>query len=287
MFGFQKVVLYANFTRSESSHFSGNRRFDLLLVTMDGLAQLTLPEAIAISQNPYAIIIRSKSECGIPGTGHVAALTNTFSQIKTLPHAPDIVRNAIGEEICSGEQISIVKEDDWPKMRSLLERQHLLDEFGLKIDTSYDEMLISGFQRLVNNAELFENVSFPTVFMFGTGGFCVKRPTPMLFPEYFKHISRLSTFNSASATNWLIWCELIEAAALVIEKKVRNGCFVDERRHYSFLQNCCALCGSLDETVKRCSRCHVMGYCGREHQIEDFERHKKLCKRYQRPGDPL
>eukprot|EP00956_Cyclotella_meneghiniana_P043561 scaffold276305_cov93-Cyclotella_meneghiniana.AAC.1 len=105
-------------------------------------------------------------------------------------------------------------------MRSLLERQRLLHKFGFKIDTSYDEMMVGGFQRLVNNAELFEKVSFPTVFMLGTG-------------------------------------------------------------------NCCALCGSIDEAVKRCSRCHVMGYCGREHQIEDFERHKRLCKRYQKPGDAL
>ena len=254
---------------------------------MDDLAQLTLPEAIAISQNPYAIVIRSKSECGIPGTGHVAALTNTFSQIKTLPHTPEIVCNAIGRETCSDEQISIVEEDDWPKMRSLLERQRLLHKFGFKIDTSYDEMMVGGFQRLVNNAELFEKVSFPTVFMLGTGVFCTKRPTPVLFPEYFKHMCRLSTFNSASATNWLVWCELIEAAALVVEKKVRNGSLVGERRHYVFLQNCCALCGSIDEAVKRCSRCHVMGYCGREHQIEDFERHKRLCKRYQKPGDAL
>jgi hypothetical protein len=96
----------------------------------------------------------------------------------------------------------------------------------------------------------------------------------VLFPEYFKHICRLSTFNSASATNWLIWCELIEVAALVVERKVRDGSLDGETRHYSFIQNCCALC----------SRFHVMGYCGREHQIEDFDRHKKLCKKYQRPG---
>jgi hypothetical protein len=48
---------------------------------MDDFHQLTLAEAIAISQNPYAIVIRSKKECGISGSGHVAALTNTFSLV--------------------------------------------------------------------------------------------------------------------------------------------------------------------------------------------------------------
>ena len=255
---------------------------------MDDFHQLTLAEAIAISQNPYVIVIRSKKECGISGSGHVAALTNTFSQIKTLPNTPKVVLNAIGGETCSeSRDISIVMEDDWPSMRAVLESQQLLDEFGLKSDTSYDEMMVGGFQCLVNNAGIFEAVSFPNVFMLGSGMFCTKRQTPVLFPEFFKHICCLSTFNSASATNWLIWCELIEVAALVVERKVRDRSLDDETRHYSFIQNCCALCGPKDQNIKRCSRCHVMGYCGREHQIEDFDRHKRLCKKYQRPGDQL
>ena len=81
---------------------------------MDDFHQLTLAEAIAISQNPYAIVIRSKKECGISGSGHVAALTNKFSQ-KTLPNTPKVVLNAIGGDTCSESMdICIVTEDDWP-----------------------------------------------------------------------------------------------------------------------------------------------------------------------------
>jgi hypothetical protein len=46
-------------------------------------------------------------------------------------------------------------------MRAVLESQQLLDEFGLKSDISYDDMMVGGFQCLVNNAGIFEAVSFP------------------------------------------------------------------------------------------------------------------------------
>jgi hypothetical protein len=148
--------------------------------------------------------------------------------------------------------------------------------FGFQSNTSYEEMMIGGFQSLLNNAEVFEKASFPNVFIFRTGIFCQKRRTPLQFPEYYNHIIRLSTYNPTAAPNWFIWCQLIEIAALITEKKVREGSLDDERRHFSFLQSCCAVCGPNDQ-IKRCSRCHVMGYCGRKHQEEDFEKHKKKC----------
>jgi hypothetical protein len=37
------------------------------------------------------------------------------------------------------------------------------EQIGLKSDTSYDEMMVGGFQRLVNNAGIFEAVSFPSI----------------------------------------------------------------------------------------------------------------------------
>lgn len=257
-----------------------------------GLPDLSVGESISIAQNPYPIIIRSKVDCGISGTGYVATLTNKFTRCKTLPHPPQVVVNAIGKTYGSSRSLtaantSPITEEDWPKLRDLLENQKILGSIGFNSDTTFDEMMVAGFRCLLDNNDVFEAVSFPATFPTGQGSFCVKRPTPLLFPEYYKHVSRMSTFNPESTVNWLVWCQLIEAAALIVEKKVRDGLLQNERRHFSFLQSCCAICGPQDD-IKRCSRCHVIGYCGREHQLEDFNGgHKKLCKKYKRPGDPL
>lgn len=215
----------------------------------------------------------------------MATLTNKFTRCKTLPHPPQVVVNAIGKELDASDVLPVT-EEDWPKLRDLLHKQKILGSIGFTGDTTFDEMMVAGFRCLLDN-DKFELVSFPMVFPTGRGEFCEKRRTPLLFPEWYKHISRMSTFNPGSSVHWLVWCQLIEAAALIVEKKVRDGSLQNERRHFSFLQSCCAICGPRDE-IKRCSRCHVMGYCGREHQMQDFnEGHKKLCKKYQKPGDPI
>lgn len=38
----------------------------------------------------------------------------------------------------------------------------------------------------------------------------------------------------------------------------------------------CLVCGKTDET-KRCARCKVVAYCGREHQKADWASHKQNC----------
>jgi hypothetical protein len=38
----------------------------------------------------------------------------------------------------------------------------------------------------------------------------------------------------------------------------------------------CKVCGKTD-AIKRCGRCMVVGYCGKEHQKADWEAHKKIC----------
>jgi hypothetical protein len=94
------------------------------------LSRFTFPEAYPITQNPYSIIIRSKRECGITGTGYVAALSNQFSSMQRtdLPHAdcPRVILNAVGRDAaCDAEhlatrEISPISEEDWPKMRDFL-----------------------------------------------------------------------------------------------------------------------------------------------------------------------
>lgn len=258
---------------------------------MEGILDLSLAEAVACAQNPFPIVVRSRKECGMKGSGYVAALTTTFSLFKIVPQPPRVILNVLGTELSSSGpltagSIAPVTEEDWPKMKDLLSKQKLLEIFGFHIDTPYDRMMANGFQCLLDNIKTFEQVSFPLVFPHGKGTFREKRRTPLVFPEYYRHVSRRIAFNLNSCENWLVWCELIEAAALIVERKVRDGTLPNERRHFSFLQSCCAVCGPKDE-IKRCSRCHVMGYCSREHQIDDFKEHKKQCKHYQMPGDPL
>jgi hypothetical protein len=38
----------------------------------------------------------------------------------------------------------------------------------------------------------------------------------------------------------------------------------------------CRVCGKTEEMM-RCARCKVVGYCGREHQKEDWKVHKRSC----------
>jgi len=38
----------------------------------------------------------------------------------------------------------------------------------------------------------------------------------------------------------------------------------------------CKVCGKT-EGIKRCGRCKVVGYCGKEHQKVDWKVHKKIC----------
>ena len=38
----------------------------------------------------------------------------------------------------------------------------------------------------------------------------------------------------------------------------------------------CKVCDKTD-AIKRCRRCIVVGYCGKEHQKSDWEVHKKIC----------
>ncbi|CAG9836343.1 unnamed protein product [Diabrotica balteata] len=40
----------------------------------------------------------------------------------------------------------------------------------------------------------------------------------------------------------------------------------------------CAVCG-LKENLLRCSRCKVSCYCSKDHQLQDWKKHKPICKR--------
>ncbi|XP_033209945.1 uncharacterized protein LOC117168418 [Belonocnema kinseyi] len=58
------------------------------------------------------------------------------------------------------------------------------------------------------------------------------------------------------------------------------------KRYYP---NHCQICQCIDNEkspLKRCSRCQLVSYCGKEHQAQDFKQHKDLCKALSKLGGP-
>ena len=252
------------------------------------MPELNLPEAVAISMNPYAVLIRNRKDCGLPGDGFVAALSTEFRK-HINPTSYIFALGTTDMHLMNFQTISPVTEAEWPKLRTKLASdaaQAGLDQFSSFSTLTYDEMMVSGFQTLLDNRDDFEACTFPNMFPHGIGFYCMARPTPLFFNEYYQHTARVSTFHPVSHANYYVWCRLIEKAAQICERKLREGS-LSERRQFPFLSQCCAICGPKTEPVKNCSRCHMISYCGRNHQLEDFEVHKKRCKKFKQPGDPL
>ena len=45
------------------------------------------------------------------------------------------------------------------------------------------------------------------------------------------------------------------------------------------LQNRCSLCAKSSSSLSRCTGCHTVRYCSRDHQVQHREQHKSLCKK--------
>ncbi|XP_033209629.1 uncharacterized protein LOC117168246 [Belonocnema kinseyi] len=58
------------------------------------------------------------------------------------------------------------------------------------------------------------------------------------------------------------------------------------KRYYP---NQCQICYCIDNEkspLKRCSRCHLVSYCSKDHQAKDYKQHKSLCKVLSELGGP-
>ncbi|CAI7647422.1 unnamed protein product [Penicillium pancosmium] len=62
---------------------------------------------------------------------------------------------------------------------------------------------------------------------------------------------------------------------------ILDPCRISNREPCAKIQSGCGIC-SKDEPLLRCTRCRVMVYCGREHQVEHFPEHKPACKAIER-----
>lgn len=186
------------------------------------------------------------------------------------------------------DTIAPVSKQEWPKFRDTVNRDALRASgvaFTVRygMDTSYDEMLVKGFQCLLDNCESFERFSFPARFPTGKGAYCEKRPTHISFREYYQAVSQFGSHDTHAHAPWLVWCQLIEIAAQLCAQIIGGSL---EHRHYPFLENYCAICGPSSK-VSRCSQCQLISYCDRIHQKQDWHRHKKCCKKAFAPGCPL
>lgn len=69
-------------------------------------------------------------------------------------------------------------------------------------------------------------------------------------------------------------------------KKILKTYFKDESKiensdSGAFYVNTCHVCHCLDglkKRLKRCGSCHMISYCGTEHQAKHWPIHRKLCK---------
>jgi hypothetical protein len=261
---------------------------------MEGMPTMNAIEWVALALNPFPILVRSRRECGLEGHGYVAALTDRFEATKNLPHGMHIILHFFGnlvESVDVGlncDTIVPVSRQDWPKLRDVVNRDAARVSgarvYSFGAETSYMDMLVNGFRCLLDNYETFEGVSFPAKFPYGKGVYCEKRKH-VSFPEYYVHLSRLRTHESQAHAPWLVWCKLIDLAAQWVGQQVILG-EMEERRHYPFVENHCAVVGPAIGVLK-CSQCQLISYCHRDYQREDWPRHKKYCKKAFAPGCPL
>jgi hypothetical protein len=260
-----------------------------------GMPKMSPHEWLVLTLNPFSILVRSRQEIGLEGHGYVAALADKFEILKqNLPHGDEVRLHFFGKfGFSRGVDISCdtlapVSRQEWPKFRDAVNRDAEVSSgrfYSYGTDTSYDEMLVNGFQCLLDNSEAFEGCSFTARFPTGKGVYCEKRATHTSFLEYYQAVSLFNSHDAQAHATWLVWCKLISIAAPLCAEKVLHGS-LEERRHYPFLENYCAVCG-LTKSVSRCSRCKLISYCDSDHQRQDWSRHKKCCKKAFAPGCPL
>jgi hypothetical protein len=259
-----------------------------------GMPRMTPQEWALLTLNPFPILIRSRLEIGLEGRGYVAALTDRFKMKRSVPHGMEIPLHVFGNVGMSDgadmscDTIAPVSRQEWPKLRDAVNRAAEVSSgrvYSYGTNTSYDEMLLNGFQCLLDNFESFESVSFIARFPLGKGVYCEKRPTHTSFLEYYQTVSRFDSHDTQAHATWLVWCKLINIAAPLCAQKVLCGS-LDERRHYPFVEKYCAICGPKVK-ASRCSRCQLISYCNTDHQRQDWPRHKKCCKKAFAPGCPL
>ena len=54
----------------------------------------------------------------------------------------------------------------------------------------------------------------------------------------------------------------------------------EEKNNNIFYVNTCHVCHCFDreKRLRRCSSCYLISYCGRDHQINHWPAHRKLCR---------
>jgi hypothetical protein len=275
---------------------------------MDTFPELNVLESVAIAQNASPILIRSRRACGLPGSGFVAALTDKFNLTRPLSDM-QVVAHTFGAVLDANElkdfNVFSVTREEWEQFKATIHRDadanraKGFETFRFPANLSYDDMLINGFKCYADNHTSFEILSFPAKFMLGTGHYTEKRKHQSLgsFREYYTFGSRQYNHSSTAHLTWIVWSKLIDVATGVCAQKALAG-VIDERRHLPFLGgNVCAVCGPVGagssagagadcdaEKMKKCSRCKLIWYCSKEHQVQDWPVHKRFCKTCTNPG---
>ena len=272
---------------------------------------LNAAESMVLTINPWAILVRSRSECGLAGKGYIAALTDRFDSKHDMSKNMACVEHVFGSTEDTDLDLADyntkpVTEDEWEAFKRTINRDaDLLEAKGSPVkpyrfnpSTTYEDMLVNGFKCYANNSEEFEGKSFVTKFITGEGSYTERRgvknpkrstftPANISFRQFYRialmlSIPDIQDHDPETHLTWHLWSQLIDQALEVCAKKTLAG-ESKERRHLGFLKDWCAVCGPC-EKVKACARCNLISYCDKGHQIEDWPTHKKYCKTADHPG---
>mmetsp|Transcript_118 Transcript_118/g.124 ORF Transcript_118/g.124 Transcript_118/m.124 type:complete len:241 (+) Transcript_118:119-841(+) len=237
---------------------------------MEDFFSLNLAEQLSIAICPDGLVFLGTKKC------FLVACTGKFSPQKSLPTSEDKLEVIIVfSEECPDDlnEFRPVDEDHWEYFR---------DHFNAAVpgtfsaSQTFEGMLLETVKVFLDHRERYEGMSFPLSFPKGIGTYGGSKRCPNIsFKDYYydEYLGGRAVFKDH---RYDCWCKLMVQGLQVF---VKNGA-LEDRRVLPLLSKTCAVCGTTHEQdVKRCSKCHVVCYCSRAHQIEDWGVHKAECKK--------
>lgn len=231
---------------------------------MENLPDLTLAEQLSICPCADGLVLLSTNDF------FMVACTGKFNILKQLPLAESKLREIlVFSEDFDGtlHEVRPVDQEHWERFRDIF---NAAVPGTFPSSQTFEDMLLETVKVFLNHREKYEAASFPLTFPYGAGMYGQR--TDVSFKACVDHMNRRSN-KGMKDVRYECWCMLMLQG---LELYAQNGGALQDRRVLPLLYKTCAVCGGKDG--KSCSRCHIVCYCCKAHQIEDWEAHKKECK---------